>query len=51
MHLKNGDVADINYGKKNKQTEVAATAAYRFGNVTPRVSTLTVSNLLWMVRK
>ena len=27
-----------NYGKKNKQTEVAATAAYRFGNVTPRVS-------------
>ena len=35
---KNGDVADINYGKKNKQTEVAATAAYRFGNVTPRVS-------------
>ncbi len=25
-------------GKKNKQTEVAATAAYRLGNVTPRVS-------------
>lgn len=25
-------------GAKNKQTEVAATAAYRFGNVTPRVS-------------
>ncbi len=36
---KNGDVTDtLNYGKKNKQTEVAATAAYRFGNVTPRVS-------------
>ena len=25
-------------GKKNEQTEVAATGAYRFGNVTPRVS-------------
>ena len=30
--------ATSNYGKKNKQIEVAATAAYRFGNVTPRVS-------------
>ena len=30
--------AQTAYGKKNKQTEVAATAAYRFGNVTPRVS-------------
>ncbi|VTX94292.1 Major outer membrane protein P.IB [Neisseria subflava] len=30
--------AQTAYGKKNKQIEVAATAAYRFGNVTPRVS-------------
>ena len=29
---------NVTSGKKNKQTEVAATAAYRFGNVTPRVS-------------
>ena len=37
---KNGyaDASNAAYGKKNKQTEVAATAAYRFGNVTPRVS-------------
>lgn len=37
---KNADptTANTKYGKKNKQTEVAATAAYRFGNVTPRVS-------------
>ncbi len=35
---KNGDASNANYGEKNKQTEVAATAAYRFGNVTPRVS-------------
>lgn len=35
---KNGDASNANYGKKNKQTEVAATAAYSFGNVTPRVS-------------
>ena len=37
---KNGyaDASNTAYGKKNKQTEVAATAAYRFGNVTPRVS-------------
>ena len=37
---KNGYANTTNaaYGKKNKQIEVAATAAYRFGNVTPRVS-------------
>ena len=29
---------NVTSGKKNKQTEVAATAGYRFGNVTPRVS-------------
>ena len=34
----NTTMPDAAYGKKNKQTEVAATAAYRFGNVTPRVS-------------
>lgn len=37
---KNGyaNASNTAYGKKNKYTEVAATAAYRFGNVTPRVS-------------
>ena len=34
----NTSTATSDYGKKNKQIEVAATAAYRFGNVTPRVS-------------
>lgn len=29
---------DSDIGKKDEQTQVAATAAYRFGNVTPRVS-------------
>ena len=31
-------VGSPNDGKKHEQTQVAATAAYRFGNVTPRVS-------------
>lgn len=36
---KNNDgSANPNQGKKHEQTQVAATAAYRFGNVTPRVS-------------
>ncbi|HHK5605049.1 TPA: trimeric porin PorB [Neisseria polysaccharea] len=34
----NEDSTSPNYGKKHEQTQVAATAAYRFGNVTPRVS-------------
>lgn len=34
---KNND-GNANQGKKHEQTQVAATAAYRFGNVTPRVS-------------
>ena len=34
---KNND-GSANNGKKHEQTQVAATAAYRFGNVTPRVS-------------
>lgn len=34
---KNND-GTANQGKKHEQTQVAATAAYRFGNVTPRVS-------------
>ena len=29
---------DAANAKKNERTEVGATAAYRFGNVTPRVS-------------
>ena len=35
---KNNEVGDPNIGKKHDRTQVAATAAYRFGNVTPRVS-------------
>lgn len=35
---KNNEVGSPNIGKKHEQTQVAATAAYRFGNVTPRVS-------------
>ncbi len=35
---KNGDVNDVNYGKKNEQTQVAVTGGYRMGNVMPRVS-------------
>lgn len=35
---KNNEVGNPNIGKKHEQTQVAATAAYRFGNVTPRVS-------------
>ncbi|HHK5605937.1 TPA: trimeric porin PorB [Neisseria cinerea] len=35
---KNNEVGSPNNGKKHEQTQVAATAAYRFGNVTPRVS-------------
>lgn len=35
---KNNEVGNLNIGKKHEQTQVAATAAYRFGNVTPRVS-------------
>lgn len=35
---KNNMVGFTNIGKKHEQTQVAATAAYRFGNVTPRVS-------------
>lgn len=34
---KNND-GTVKQGKKHEQTQVAATAAYRFGNVTPRVS-------------
>ncbi|HEZ1614715.1 TPA: trimeric porin PorB [Neisseria meningitidis] len=34
---KNNEVGSTK-GKKHEQTQVAATAAYRFGNVTPRVS-------------
>ena len=34
---KNND-GSANNGKKHEQTQVAATAAYRLGNVTPRVS-------------
>ena len=33
-----GFKADVADAKKNERTEVGATAAYRFGNVTPRVS-------------
>ena len=33
-----GFKADVVGAKKNERTEVGATAAYRFGNVTPRVS-------------
>ncbi len=33
-----GFKADVAGAKKNERTEVGATAAYRFGNVTPRVS-------------
>lgn len=35
---KNNMVGTLEIGKKHEQTQVAATAAYRFGNVTPRVS-------------
>lgn len=35
---KNNDTNPTTNGKKHEQTQVAATAAYRFGNVTPRVS-------------
>ncbi|HGG9600268.1 TPA: trimeric porin PorB [Neisseria meningitidis] len=35
---KNNEVGSTAIGKKHEQTQVAATAAYRFGNVTPRVS-------------
>ena len=35
---KNNVVGSPEIGKKHEQTQVAATAAYRFGNVTPRVS-------------
>lgn len=35
---KNNDTNPATNGKKLEQTQVAATAAYRFGNVTPRVS-------------
>lgn len=35
---KNNVVGSTDVGKKHEQTQVAATAAYRFGNVTPRVS-------------
>lgn len=35
---KNNEVGSTDVGKKHEQTQVAATAAYRFGNVTPRVS-------------
>lgn len=35
---KNNDTSPATNGKKHEQTQVAATAAYRFGNVTPRVS-------------
>ncbi|MBS0038838.1 porin [Neisseria sp. Marseille-Q1983] len=35
---KNNEVGSPTIGKKHEQTQVAATAAYRFGNVTPRVS-------------
>lgn len=35
---KNNEVSHPDIGKKHDQTQVAATAAYRFGNVTPRVS-------------
>lgn len=35
---KNNDTNPDTNGKKLEQTQVAATAAYRFGNVTPRVS-------------
>lgn len=35
---KNNTVSVGEQGKKHEQTQVAATAAYRFGNVTPRVS-------------
>lgn len=35
---KANEVGSPNNGKKHEQTQVAATAAYRFGNVTPRVS-------------
>lgn len=35
---KNNEVGHPDIGKKHDQTQVAATAAYRFGNVTPRVS-------------
>lgn len=35
---KNNDTNPTTNGKKLEQTQVAATAAYRFGNVTPRVS-------------
>lgn len=35
---KNNMVGTPEIGKKHEQTQVAATAAYRFGNVTPRVS-------------
>lgn len=35
---KNNMVGSPEIGKKHEQTQVAATAAYRFGNVTPRVS-------------
>lgn len=35
---KNNEVGSADVGKKHDQTQVAATAAYRFGNVTPRVS-------------
>ena len=33
-----GFKADVAGAKKNERTEVGATAAYRFGNVTPRIS-------------
>lgn len=32
------NIGTADQGKKHEQTQVAATAAYRFGNVTPRVS-------------
>ncbi|HGO9343846.1 TPA: trimeric porin PorB [Neisseria meningitidis] len=35
---KNNEANPLTNGKKLEQTQVAATAAYRFGNVTPRVS-------------
>lgn len=35
---KNNVVGSTDVGKKHERTQVAATAAYRFGNVTPRVS-------------
>ncbi|TNL31432.1 porin [Neisseria meningitidis] len=35
---KNNDTNPATNGKKLEQTQVSATAAYRFGNVTPRVS-------------